>query len=177
MLMRRVRFGVVLVAVVLALTGFSSKKHGSSSGGGGCSSHRSSTTHHDYDNDDYDSDSGYSSSSSGGGTYTSTPTPTPSAEPVTATLVACVTGARGARKAVTSATVRVTVAEPSRADTYTYKVRMVFHNAAGNVVDRGTGTLDVSYEEPSGTLRLPMDTPSKASQVVRCEVESVERIG
>ncbi|WP_329121204.1 hypothetical protein [Streptomyces sp. NBC_01465] len=171
MMLRRVRFGAVLVAVVLALTGFSSKKHGHSSGGGGCSSSKSRTTHHDYDDDDDYS----SSSSTGGGSYTDTPTPTPTAtaseEPV-ATVVTCVQKAKGKRRAVTTATVKV-VAEGG----YEYRVRLVFRSGTGTVVDSGTGTLHVGYSEDSGTLKLPMDSPAKVSRVVRCEVESVERVG
>ncbi|GAA1349880.1 hypothetical protein [Streptomyces beijiangensis] len=181
MLMRRVRFGAVLVAVVLALTGFSGKKHGHSSSGGGCSSHKSSTTHHDYDNDDYDNDD-YNSTSSGGSTYTDTPTPTPSAsaESDSATVLTCVQKAQGKQKPVTRATVKVMARQRTGdvyADTYAYRVRLVFRSATGTVVDRGTGTVNVRFPEGTGMLTLPMDSPSKVSRVARCEVESVERVG
>ncbi|MEV0092557.1 hypothetical protein [Streptomyces sp. NPDC050738] len=174
MLLRRVKFGAVLVAVVLALTGFSSKKHGHSSGGGGCHSSKSRTTHHDYDDDD-----NYNSSSSGGSTYRSTPTPTPTPTPSasaedSATVISCV------QKADTKAAVKVTVRQRSEdkyGDSVRYRVRMVFRSASGGVVDRGAATLDVRFPGGAGVLMVPMGTPSKAGQVATCAVESLERVG
>ena len=118
---RTLKFTAVLAMVVLALTGFSTGRHGRSSGGsgdgGGCSSssqnHGSSSTtsgggssdSYDSDDDDYDSsydDSGSTSGTSGGGYATRRPgyrsTPTSSStgsgtalKDGTAKLVSCAT--------------------------------------------------------------------------------------
>ncbi|MEV8568315.1 hypothetical protein AB0436_22530 [Streptomyces sp. NPDC051322] len=164
-LTRRLRFGTVVVAVVLSLTGFSRSHHGHTSHGGGCSSsqsHSSSTTHHHYDDDDdyYGSSSG-SSSGSTTSRYTPSATPTASAR---AAVVTCV------KKGRTSATVNVTAASGS--GTHNYTVTMSFLAADGSYVDGGSADVQV-YSGSSATLKVPMDEPSKVSSVTKCVVQSV----
>jgi hypothetical protein len=91
-------------------------------------------------------------------------------------VVTCVTKAKGSRKAVTSATVRVDP-DPRAGSTSTYRVELTFRDRAGTLVDHGAGTVEVdSAEDITGTLKVPMDTPSKVGQVVTCVVSAVERI-
>ncbi|WP_406139036.1 hypothetical protein [Streptomyces sp. NBC_01089] len=165
MIMRRLRFGAVLVGVVLALTGFSrhsSHSHGHShSSGGGCSSsksHSSSTTHHYNSNDDntYGSSSGSSSRTS------SSTTRDPKA---TGTVVTC------AKKGAAAATVRVSARAASGSNTY--RVSMSFLGAGGSVVDTGSATVPV-YGNSSATVKVPMSVPSDAGSVTRCRIDSVQ---
>ncbi|MEV6795527.1 hypothetical protein AB0M87_26845 [Streptomyces sp. NPDC051320] len=162
-LTRRLRFGTVVVAVVLSLTGFSRSHHGHTSHGGGCSSsqsHSSSTTHHHYDDDSYGSSSG-SSSGSTTSRYTPSATPTASAK---AAVVTCV------KKGRTAATVNVTAASGS--GTHNYTVTMSFLAEDGSYVDGGSADIQV-YSGSSATLKVPMDEPSKVSSVTKCVVQSV----
>ncbi|WP_328538211.1 hypothetical protein [Streptomyces sp. NBC_00344] len=168
MFARRLRFGTVLVAVVLSLTGFSRSHHGHSSGGG-CSSsksHSSSTTHHHYydDDDDYSGSSSGSTSGSTSSRYTPTPGPTPSAA---ATVVTCVT------KGSTSATVKVSASRGS--GTHNYQVTMDFLGADGTTVDSGEAAVQV-YSGSRATLKVPMDDPAKVSGVTKCVVRSVRTL-
>ncbi|NDZ77683.1 hypothetical protein G3I19_03900 [Streptomyces sp. SID10853] len=170
MIMRRLRFGAVLVGVVLALTGFSrhsSHSHGHShSSGGGCSSsksHSSSTTHHynsnnsnSYDDNTYGSSSGSSSRTSSSATHD------PKA---TGTVVTC------AKKGATAATVRVSARAASGSNTY--RVSMSFLGAGGSVVDTGSATVPV-YGNSSATVKVPMTVPSDAGSVTRCRIDSVQ---
>ncbi|MCX4447547.1 hypothetical protein ACIOEZ_01570 [Streptomyces sp. NPDC087866] len=176
--MRRqhIKLTVVLVAVVLALTGFSSSSHGgksksgksrssSHSSGGGCSnSKKSNGTYHDTDSD-YDDD--YSSSSgSSGSTYTD-PTPTATASDAPQVYVfRCAQPAKGKRKAVTASTVRLT---PVASGTHTYEVDVSFLDAVGNVVDTGEATVEADYGSTK-TVNVRMDSPRKVSRVKKCTV-------
>ncbi|MFJ5292454.1 MULTISPECIES: hypothetical protein [unclassified Streptomyces] len=167
--MRRLRFGAVLVGVVLALTGFS--RHGSHghshSSGGGCSSsqsHSSSTTHHHYNDNTYGSSTGSTSGSTTGstsGSSSSTAAPAPSA---TGTVVTC------AKKGATAATVRVSARAAS--GSHSYRVTMSFLDAGGSAVDTGTAAVQV-YGNSSATVKVPMSVPSEAGSVARCRVDSV----
>lgn len=172
--MRRqhVKLTVVLVAVVLALTGFSSGSHGgkgksksrsSSGGGGGCSnSKKSNGTYHDTDSDtDYGSSSG-----SSGSTYTD-PTPAPTATDAPRVYVfRCAQPAKGKRKAYTASTVRLTAVTSG---THTYEVDVSFLDAMGNLVDTGEATVEADGGETK-TVSVRMDSPRTVSRVKKCRV-------
>ncbi|MFF5333541.1 hypothetical protein [Streptomyces sp. NPDC013181] len=174
--MRRqhVKLTVVLVAVVLALTGFSSGSHGgkgksksrsSSGGGGGCSnSKKSNGTYHDTDSDtDYDYGS---SSGSSGSTYTD-PTPAPTATDAPKVYVfRCAQPAKGKRKAYTASTVRLTAVTSG---THTYEVDVSFLDAMGNLVDTGEATVEAEGGETK-TVSVRMDSPRTVSRVKKCRV-------
>lgn len=174
MMRQHMKLTVVLVAVVLALTGFSSSGHGSKSGksrksssssGGGCSnSKKSNGTYHDtdYNDDDY----GSSGSSSSGSAYD---TATPSATATDAPRVyvfRCATPRKGKRKAVTSSTVRLSA---SALGSHTYEVDVTFLDSRGNTVDTGEASVAADGGETK-TLSVRMDSPSKVSRVRKCSV-------
>ncbi|MFE2940292.1 hypothetical protein ACFXKG_14695 [Streptomyces sp. NPDC059255] len=179
---RRLKFAAVLVVVVLALTGFSSSKAGkrgsgskgksssSSSSGGGCSNSKKSNgssgynsgSHHNaYDDDD----------SSSGGSYDD-PTPTPAvtgtADGVEARIVTCVRPAKGKRKAVTYATVRV---ETPVGAADRYDIDVTFTDATGRVVDSGETEIDLESGE-TATVKVAMDSPRQLSRVRKCAVST-----
>lgn len=173
MMRQHMKLTVVLVAVVLALTGFTSSSHGhgsksrksSGSSGGGCSnSKKSNGTYHDtdYDDDDYSS----STSSSSGSTYgTATPSATATDAP-RAYVFRCAQPRKGKRKAVTASTVRLTAAASG---SHTYEVDVTFLDAAGNTVDTGEASVDADGGETK-TLSVRMDSPSRVSRVKKCSV-------
>lgn len=177
--MRRqhVKLTVVLVAVVLALTGFSSGSHGGKSGksrsgshgsgGGGCSnSKKSNGTYHDTDSDD-DYDDDYGSSSGTSGSTSTDPTPTATASDAPQVYVfRCAQPAKGKRKAVTASTVRLT---PVASGTHTYEVDVTFLDAMGSVVDTGEATVEADYGDTK-TVSVRMDSPRKVSRVKKCQV-------
>ncbi|WP_330240174.1 hypothetical protein [Streptomyces sp. NBC_00525] len=167
--MRRqhVKLTVVLVAVVLALTGFSSGSHGGkgksksrsshSGGGGGCSnSKKSNGTYHDTD-----SDTDYGSS---GSTYAD-PTPTATDAPKVY-VFRCAQPAKGKRKAYTASTVRLTAVT---AGTHTYEVDVSFLDAMGNLVDTGEATVEADGGETK-TVSVRMDSPRTVARVKKCKV-------
>ncbi|MYW07529.1 hypothetical protein GT034_04090 [Streptomyces sp. SID2563] len=169
---QHVKLTVVLVAVVLALTGFSTGSHGSKSrsgksrsshsSGGGCSnSKKSNGTYHDTD-----SGTRYNRTSGGtSGTTRTSPTPTATAAPK-AYVFRCATPAKGAAKAVTTSTVRLTAtASGSRA----YDVDVTFLDASGIAIDTGRATAQASRGETK-TVSVPMDHPDKVAQVAKCTV-------
>ncbi|WP_406421406.1 hypothetical protein OH809_18325 [Streptomyces sp. NBC_00873] len=178
MMRQHLKLSAVLVAVVLALTGFStsshagksrgSKSHGSSSSGGGCSNSKKSNGsyhHNDYDDDDYDDSS---SSSSGGSTYeTATPGATATDTPQV-TVVRCAHPSKGKRRAVTASTVRLTAVAY---DTHMYDIDVTFLDAAGNTVDTGEASVEVDGGA-SRTISVRMDTPGKVSRVKKCRAEA-----
>ncbi|MEU8527435.1 hypothetical protein AB0C77_17845 [Streptomyces sp. NPDC048629] len=182
---RQLRFSAVLVAVVLALTGFQTGKSSGGSGGksrsgkssgkssgGGCSS--SKKKNHDYDHDDEDS----YDDSSGSGSYTTGPTPTPTATStalVDVVVVDCVKPAqkkrkgRPARKADYTASVRITSRETV---TETFRVKLEFQDAAGT--ERGEGYKDVTVEPgATETFDVLTDAPTMVDRVRKCVVEGV----
>ncbi|MBO0916357.1 hypothetical protein [Streptomyces laculatispora] len=172
MMRQHMKLTVVLAAVVLTLTGFSSSGHGhgsksgkSSSSGGGCSnSKKSNGTYHDtdYDDDDY----GTSGSSSSGSTYgTATPSATATDAP-RAYVFRCATPRKGKRKAVTTSTVRLTA---SAAGSHSYEVDVTFLDSLGNTVDTGEASVDADGGETK-TVSVRMDSPGKVSGVKRCSV-------
>ncbi|MER6114377.1 hypothetical protein E6R60_23200 [Streptomyces sp. A0642] len=182
MVRQHVKLTVVLVAVVLALTGFSSSSSGgkgggksrsgkskssSSSGGGGCSSSKKSNgTYHDTDSDYDDDYSSSGGSSSSGSTYgTATPTATATDAPQ-AYVFRCATPRKGKRKAVTTSTVRLTA---NTAGSHTYEVDVTFLDAAGNTVDTGEATVEADGGETK-TVSVRMDSPRKVSRVKKCAV-------
>lgn len=182
---RGLRFTAVLMVVLVALTGFKSKSRGSRghSSGGGCSSsssHQSgsgsgssSGGYSDSGSDYGDSDSGtgsggsryrdnnrYGSTPSGGGSASASPK-----EPET-TVVTC---AGRDKSGDPAATVKVRNRSGS---SELYIVDMIFRDKSGGEVTRGSGNVRV----PAGrteSVRVPLDDPLEARNVVRCEVESV----
>ncbi|MET9698877.1 hypothetical protein ABZY31_18390 [Streptomyces sp. NPDC006529] len=154
MLARRLRFGAVLVAVVFALTGFSTGKHKSSSGGHGCSSSKS--THRT-------STSGGTSGSGGSGsssTRTPSPSPTRSGPPAHAVIVSCA----GPSSAV--ATVRVT----SDVDT-TRTVNVPVVSLAAGVAGEDYGSVRVTLApRETKTVSVQMNSPGDAAKVRSCRV-------
>ncbi|MFJ6431598.1 hypothetical protein [Streptomyces sp. NPDC091416] len=177
MVRQHVKLTVVLVAVVLALTGFSSSSSGgkggsksrsgkskSSSSGGGCSSSKKSNgTYHDtdsdYDDDDYGSSSGSSVSTNVTPTATATDAPQ-------AYVFRCAAPRKGKRKAVTTSTVRLTA---NAAGSHSYEVDVTFLDAVGNTVDTGEATLSADGGETK-TVSVRMDHPGKVSRVKKCSV-------
>ncbi|MGW0939412.1 hypothetical protein [Streptomyces sp. NPDC002666] len=178
MVRQHVKLTVVLVAVVLALTGFSTSSSGgkggsksrsgksksSSSSGGGCSSSKKSNgTYHDTDSDsDYDD---YSSSSGSSGSTSVTPTATATDAPQ-AYVFRCATPRKGKRKAVTTSTVRLTA---NAVGSHSYEVDVTFLDAAGNTVDTGEATVSADGGETK-TVSVRMASPSKVSRVKKCSV-------
>ncbi|QIQ04276.1 hypothetical protein [Streptomyces liangshanensis] len=169
MIRRRLKFAAVLVAVVLALTGFSSghgKSRGSSGSsgsggssgdsGGGCSNSKKSNG--SYGGTHSDSDTDYS--------YDNTPTAkATSGNDVVAEVITCVRRAAGKRKAVTYATVRV---QAPTGTTATYEVDVDFRGASGAVLDNADTEVTLDSGE-STTVRIPMETPSTLRNVTGCK--------
>ncbi|MGY1398687.1 hypothetical protein ACW69H_14975 [Streptomyces sp. SS10] len=160
---KTLRLAAVSTLVVLALTGFSTGRgHGGSSGdggGGGCSSssqnHDSSSggSHRDYDDDDYDDDYG-SSGGSGGSEASMSP------DAATVTLVDC------ASEETPYATVEVT-----NTDTVdgTFSVTVVFRDAAGEELARGTEEVSV----PAGgttPVRIPVNDAESVPLIEECDL-------
>ncbi|MFD6041802.1 hypothetical protein ACFWG7_10750 [Streptomyces koyangensis] len=179
---RHLRFGAVLIVVVLALTGFStgsssgksgskSKSRSSSSSGGGCSSSKK--------DNDTSRGSGYrggyrdthqdDTSSSSGGSSSSTTT-----DQVTVTVVDCAGPGRTKRaKADTTAALRVT--SNATADDLSVSLALHFENAAGSTLDSPTTNLLLSPGE-TRTVTVRMTNPRKAAQVRDCEVDRVTAV-
>ncbi|MFI6699907.1 hypothetical protein ACIBJC_13175 [Streptomyces sp. NPDC050509] len=183
---RRLRFAAVLVVVVLALTGFSSAKSGkggsgskgksSSSGGssgGGCSNSKKSNGSSGYDSgsryndqDDYGDENG--SSDSGYDDPTPTTAATATTGGVEARIVTCVRKAKGKRKAVTYATVRV---ETAAGVTDRYDIDVTFTDATGRVIDSGETEIDLESGETT-TVKVAMDSPRQVTRVKKCTVST-----
>ncbi|MGF0166446.1 hypothetical protein OH717_19780 [Streptomyces albidoflavus] len=179
---RHLRFGAVLIVVVLALTGFStgsssgksgskSKSRSSSSSGGGCSSSKK--------DNDTSRGSGYrggyrdthqdDTSSSSGGSSSSTTT-----DQVTVTVLDCAGPGRTKRaKADTTAALRVT--SNATADDLSVSLALHFENAAGSTLDSPTTNLRLSPGE-TRTVTVRMTNPRKAAQVRDCEVDRVTAV-
>ncbi|MFF4105242.1 hypothetical protein [Streptomyces sp. NPDC001903] len=156
---RRIRFTAVLVAVVFALTGFSSSGHGhgsKSSGGGsggGCSSSKKRSSYNGGNNN--------SSNGSGGGK--STPSPTKSAgAPAHASVVTC--AGPGKPEAVLKVTSDVD-------STRLVNVPVVFQGASG-VVERTTVPVSLKARE-TRTVTATMSRKDKAADVGSCAVGTV----
>ncbi|WP_327414586.1 hypothetical protein [Streptomyces sp. NBC_01233] len=159
---RRIRFTAVLVAVVFALTGFSSHGGSSSSGSSGKSKGKSSS-----------SGGGCSSSKSkkkkshGTGSSSSSPTPSasPTSPPARAVLVGCVAADKK------GATVQVTSTVDAER---TVRVPVTFSGANGAALDAGSLKITLKPRE-SRTVVVPMTVPGKAAEVKNCLVGAVER--
>ncbi|WP_330331893.1 hypothetical protein OHS33_20685 [Streptomyces sp. NBC_00536] len=160
MLARRVRFGAVVVAVVFALTGFSSSGKHKSSGGHGCSSskssHRTSTSG--------GTSSGTTSGSSGSSrTSSPTPSPTKSGPPAHAVVVSC------AGPASATATVQVT----SDVDvTRTVTVPVVSRAEGVSGDDYGSVSVTLKARE-TRTVTVKMGTPADAAKVRTCRIGTI----
>ncbi|MFJ3171671.1 hypothetical protein ACIPJK_12950 [Streptomyces roseus] len=159
---RRIRFTAVLVAVVFALTGFSSSGHGhgskssGSGSGGGCSSSKKRSG--------YNSNNSSSGSTSGsGGSGKSTPSPTKSAgAPARASVVTC--AGPGRPQAVLTVT---SVVDTARL----VDVPVVFQGANG-VVDRTTVRVSLKARE-TRTVTADMSQKDKAADVGTCTVGTI----
>lgn len=161
---RRVRFTVVLVGVVLALTGFSStggsgsggsgsgSSSGKSGGGGGCSSSKSKPKKKS------------PGSGGNGGGSTASPTPSPSALPAHLELVTCAGPGRP------KATVKIT---SDSAVTHTLRTTVSFEWE-----DYGVEHVMVTAHHlkpgESRTLDVPLKRAEKADGVQRCALGAVE---
>ncbi|MGW2042887.1 hypothetical protein [Streptomyces virginiae] len=153
---RRIRFTAVLVAVVFALTGFSShggssggKSKGSSkgSGGGGCSSSKSKKKNRSGGNGSTGSSSATASASPSGG-------------PATVVVVTCA----GPGTSVT--TLRFT----SRLDRgATVEIDLHREGAAGTVVESEVVRVDLQARE-TRTVDVPLDDPARAAVVRTCRL-------
>lgn len=164
---RRIRFAAVLVAVVLALTGFSS--HGGSSSGSGGKSSKSGSKSKSSSGGGCSSSKSKKKSHSGGNGSTATASPSASegSSPATAVVVTCA----GATPPVT--TVRFTSLVDRRASV---SVTLYRENAAGAVIEqtvvrttldaRGTRTVDVALKDPARAAEVAtcrLDRPSDGS--------------
>ncbi|MFE2143102.1 hypothetical protein ACFXA3_15395 [Streptomyces sp. NPDC059456] len=153
---RRIRFTAVLVAVVFALTGFSSHGHGSKSSGsgGGCTGSKKRSTH--------DGDNG-SSGGSNGGSGKSTPSPSKSAgPPAHAQVVTC--AGPGSPKAVLKVTSDVDTAR-------LVDVPVVFQGASG-VVERTSVRVSLKARETQ-TVTAAMVQKDKAAEVTGCVLGTI----
>ncbi|KOU23748.1 hypothetical protein ADK52_16255 [Streptomyces sp. WM6372] len=153
---RRIRFTAVLVAVVFALTGFSSSGHGhghgsksSGSSGGGCSSSKKRSS--------YNSNNS-SNTNNSNGSGKSTPSPSKSAgPPAHAQVVTC--AGPGSPKAVLKVTSDV---DTSRL----IDVPVVFQGASG-VVERTSVRVSLKARETQ-TVTAEMTRKDKAAEVTSC---------
>ncbi|MFG2993315.1 hypothetical protein ACGFZK_29140 [Streptomyces sp. NPDC048257] len=155
---RRIRFTAVLVAVVFALTGFSSHGGSSSSGssgksgkssksssGGGCSSSKSKKKTHGSSN----------------GTASASPSASPSGAPATAVVVTCV----GGTSPVT--TVRFTSNVDRRA---TFVVNL-YREGANGVTVESTVVKETLKARETRTVEVPLKEPSRAAEVKTCRLD------
>ncbi|MFI0505863.1 hypothetical protein ACH3WN_23875 [Streptomyces albogriseolus] len=161
---KTLRLAAVSTLVVLALTGFSTGRgHGGSSGdggGGGCSSssqnHDSSSggSHRDYDDDDDYDDYGSGSGGSGGSEASMSP------DAATVTLVDC------ASEETPYATVEV-----ANTDTVdgTFSVTVVFRDAAGEELDRGTEEVFVPPGETT-PVRISVNEAESVPLIEECDL-------
>lgn len=156
---RRLRFTAVLIAVVFALTGFSSTGgSGSGSGGkskssgGGCSSSKSGKS---------GKKKTYSGSS--GSSASATPSASPSGDPATAVVVSCA----GATPPVS--TVKVTSRLDRRA---TFEVELYRETASGSVLEASTARVTLEARA-TGTVDVPLKEPARAAEVKACRTGSV----
>ncbi|MEV7594879.1 hypothetical protein AB0O42_31915 [Streptomyces sp. NPDC089922] len=151
---RRIRFTAVLVAVVFALTGFSSSSGGSGSGkgkssskgsssGGGCSSSKSKKK-----------------SSGGGSSASASASASPTGAPATVTVVTCT----GPGTPVT--TLRFTSRLDRRA---TVEIDLRREGAAGTAVETEVVRVDLQARE-TRTVEVPLDDPARAAEVRTCRL-------
>ncbi|WCD87030.1 hypothetical protein KPP03845_103398 [Streptomyces xanthophaeus] len=155
---RRVRFTAVLVAVVFALTGFSSsggsgsgssgKSKSKSSSGGGCSSSKSKKKTH----------------SSGSGS-SATPSPSRTDPPAHAVVVTCAGPGR------TEATVKVTSDVDAQR---TVKVPVIFQDAQRGALDTASVRVTLKARETK-TVTVALSLPNAAAQVKNCTVGTIEK--
>ncbi|MFJ6719631.1 hypothetical protein [Streptomyces sp. NPDC091259] len=156
---RRIRFGAVLVAVVFALTGFSSGHKGS--GGGGCSSSSSKSSK---SSSSSNRTSTYNRNTTRGSGSTASPTPTATGAPARAEVVTC------AGPATSKATVRVTsLASTER----TVEVPITFDGASGTV-ERTSGRVTLKQGE-TRTIEIPLSDATQAAAVTGCRLGTVVR--
>lgn len=156
---RRIRFAAVLVAVVFALTGFSSHGGSSSSGssgsggkskssssGGGCSSSKSKKKGHGSSNDR---------------TATASPSASATGAPATAVVVTCV----GGTPPVT--TVRFTSNADRKA---TYAVNLHREGANGATIESTEVKVTLEARE-TRTVEVALKEPARAAEVTTCRLD------
>ncbi|MFE6836903.1 hypothetical protein ACFVFI_18985 [Streptomyces sp. NPDC057705] len=157
---RRIRFTAVLVAVVFALTGFSSHGGSSSSGssgksksksssGGGCSSSKSKKKGH---------------SGSKGSTASASPSADSTGDPATAVVVTCA----GPQQAAT--TVRFTSRLDRKA---TVKVTLRRENAAGTILESSVVRVTLEARE-TRAVDVALEDPAHAADVKNCRLAAPE---
>ncbi|MFC6984151.1 hypothetical protein [Streptomyces cirratus] len=151
---RRIRFGAVLVTVVLALSGFSSGHK--SSGHGGCSG--SSSGSKSSKRSSYDSSSGSNRNSRS----TGSPSAGPTGAPARAEVVTC------AGPGSPVATVKVTsLAAVER----TVQIRLTFGGVSGTVE---SASADVTLKKgETRTIEVKPSRPEKAAEVTSCRLGPV----
>lgn len=152
---RQIRFTAVLVAVVFALTGFSShggssssgsgKSKSSSSSGGGCSSSKSKKKTH--------------GSSSNGSSAAASASATPTGDPATAVVVTCA----GPQQ---TTTIRFSSRLDRRSDFYVVLYR---ENAAGAVIESPTVRVTLDARE-TRNVDLALQDASHAAEVKNCRL-------
>ncbi|MER7761819.1 hypothetical protein [Streptomyces sp. NPDC097619] len=200
MIVRRLRFAAVLVAVVMALTGFA---QGSSSGGKGGGSKSGSSKSRKSDGD--------SSSSSGGGCSSSkkkngkhsdsdweedgaarqpvgaATAASGSGDEATAVVVVCAgpqddrrSGTRKSRGKKESPRTSATVLVTSKASaTRTFTLELDFlggSGAARREIDGNTVTVTLDARE-SRRVEVPLRSPRRAADVTACEVDGIRAAG
>uniref|UniRef100_A0AAU2JTX9 Uncharacterized protein n=1 Tax=Streptomyces sp. NBC_00049 TaxID=2903617 RepID=A0AAU2JTX9_9ACTN len=153
---RRIRFTAVLVAVVFALTGFSS--HGGSSsgssgkskssGGGGCSSSKSKKKSH-------------SGSSGSTASTAASASASPSGDPATAVVVACF----GGTPPVT--TIRITSRLDRKAD---FTVNLYRESGTGAVIEATIVKATLEARE-TRTVDVALKDASRAAEVMNCRLD------
>ncbi|MEV7511147.1 hypothetical protein AB0O57_24660 [Streptomyces sp. NPDC091201] len=150
---RRIRFTAVLVAVVFALTGFSSSSGGSGSGKGKSSSKGSSKG-------GCSSSKSKKKSSGGGSSASASASASPTGAPATVTVVTCT----GPGTPVT--TLRFTSRLDRRA---TVEIDLRREGAAGTAVDTEVVRVDLQARE-TRTVEVPLDDPARAAEVRTCRL-------
>ncbi|MBD3011195.1 hypothetical protein [Streptomyces sp. 5-10] len=192
---RGLRLAALLTVVLVALTGFKGRGHGHGGGGGGCSnssSHHSSGSGSDSGSgsggySDSDDESSTTGSGSGGSRYrddddddygdsasSGSSGGTASSYEPRATVVTCAEkGKSGVKGKDASGRPAATVKVRNRSGTAeTYLVDMNFQDRDGMTLTSGRADVRVPAGK-SRTVRVPLDDPSVAGTVVRCEVVSV----
>ncbi|MEU8465887.1 hypothetical protein [Streptomyces sp. NPDC029003] len=162
----RARFGAVLVAVVMALTGFSTSGGSSgkskSGGGHGCSSSKNSKS-------SQRTTSSRRSTSGGGGTGSGTATASPTASPTPAPRVATARVTSCGDASRPSTTVEVTSLLDRKA---TFLVSMYREAAGGAFIETATQTVTLDARA-TGTAVIAMADPARAGDVRDCRVSGV----
>ncbi|MFF4370243.1 hypothetical protein [Streptomyces sp. NPDC001594] len=162
---RGIRFGAVLVAVVLSLTGFSTGHGKGDGGGGGCSSSKAKSNSESKSKTKKTGGSGGIRTDSGPDT---TASPTASTGPATAYVVSCV----DAGAARPSSTVEVT----SRLDrTATFSVGLRREGVGAGLVETSTVLVTLGPRETRRET-VPLRATERAGDVKDCRITDVTTV-